>query len=186
MKTKIVALIASMVMIPVAQSQSMKIGQEKAVACQGCHGSNGVSINGIGPHLAGQTASYIERQLKNFKSKSRQYAPMNAMAAGLSDEDIDNLAAFFAAQSLSVSNPVDRSLAGQGKAKAAMCLGCHGGKAEGRGQFPRLAGQKPQYLEKQLRDFKAGKRQGGPMNAVAKGLSEQDISALSHYFASLK
>jgi cytochrome c553 len=128
----------------------------------------------------------IEKQLKNYKSKSRTYAPMNAIAAGLNDEDIGHLAAFFAAQTLSSSNPVDTALAKQGKTKAAMCLGCHGSKAEGRGQFPRLAGQKPQYLEKQLRDFKAGKRQGGPMNAIAKGLSEQDISALSNYFASIQ
>ncbi len=185
MKLKIFMLLSFIGMVSVSQAQNIKAGEEKAAACQGCHGAKGISQGGIGPHLAGQTASYIERQLKNFKSKTREYAPMNAMAAGLADEDISNLAAFFAAQTLTASNSTDAALAKQGKEKAAMCLGCHGAKAEGRGQFPRLAGQKASYLEKQLQAFKAGKRSGGPMNAIAKGLSEQDITALSHYFASL-
>ncbi len=186
MKTIMVVSMVLMAMVATVQAQSIKAGQEKSVACQGCHGANGVSVNGIGPHLAGQTAAYLARQLKNFKSKSRKFGPMNAIAAGLADDDIGNLAAFFAAQNLSASNSVDAKLAKQGKMKASMCLGCHGSDGKGRGQFPRLAGQKPQYLEKQLRDFKAGKRQGGPMNTIAKGLSEQEISALSNYFARLK
>lgn len=167
------------------QAADIKAGKEKSVVCQGCHGINGLSQSSTWPNLAGQTASYLQRQLKKFKSGARQYASMNTIAKDLSDEDIENLAAFFASQSAPKPAAADASLVEQGKAKAAMCLGCHGGKGEGRGQFPRLAGQKAAYLEKQLKAFKSGTRKGGPMNAMVNNLSDEDIKALSAFFSSL-
>ncbi len=168
------------------QAADIKAGKEKSVVCQGCHGTNGVSPSSTWPNLAGQTASYLQLQLKKFKSGARQYASMNTIASDLSDNDIENLAAFFASQPAPKPSAADAKLVEQGKAKSAMCLGCHGGNAEGRGQFPRLAGQKAAYLEKQLKAFKSGARKGGPMNAIATMLSDEDMTALSAFFSSLK
>jgi cytochrome c553 len=66
-----------------------------------------------------------------------------------------------------------------------MCQGCHGSAGQGNGQFPRLAGQRPDYLVKQLNNFKEGKRSNGQMKAVAGSLSEEDMKALAAYFSAL-
>lgn len=161
-----------------------KAGKTKAQACIGCHGSAGVSNSPMWPNLAGQRAAYIEAQLKNFKSGQRDNSTMKAMADGLSDGDIKNLAAYFASLPAKSAGG-DATLAAVGKDKAAMCMGCHGANLEGRGQVPKLAGQHPKYLSKQLNDFKDGTRKAGPMNAVAKNLSDDDIKALSEYLGAL-
>lgn len=159
-------------------------GKAKAAMCQGCHGSDGVSKNPLWPILAGQTGVYLGSQLKAFKSGSRVKPTMTAIAVGLSDADVDNLAAYFASLA-GQSAGGDAALVKSGQSKAGMCLGCHGEKGQGRMQFPRLAGQHPQYLVKQLNAFKNGTRVGGPMGGVAKTLSDQDILALAAYFGSL-
>lgn len=167
-----------------AQAADINAGKARAAACVGCHGEGGVSKSPMWPSLAGQTASYLESQLKKFKSGERNNATMNAMAADLDDADIQNLAAYFARQP-GKSAGGDANLAKQGKEKAAMCMGCHGEKMQGNGQFPKLAGQHPQYVIKQMQAFKSGERKGGPMNAMAGNLSEDDIKALAAYIGSL-
>lgn len=159
-------------------------GKSKSVVCQGCHGGGGNSVNPQWPNLAGQSPVYIELQLKNFKSGARVNPIMKPMAEGLSDADIRNLAAYFSSLPVTASGG-DVNLAKQGKDKTAMCMGCHGEKLTGNGQFPRLAGQKSQYISKQLHDFKTDERKAGHMNAVAKSLSEDDIKAIAAYLASL-
>jgi cytochrome c553 len=109
---------------------------------------------------------------------------MQSMAANLSDDDMNNLAAYYSSQP-PVSAGGDPTLAKSGQTKAGMCLGCHGSSAEGNGQFPRLAGQHPNYLVKQLSSFKEGVRKNGHMQAIAGGLSEDDMKALAAYFGSL-
>ncbi|MGR8930772.1 MAG: c-type cytochrome [Gammaproteobacteria bacterium] len=167
-----------------AQAADIGAGKSKSAACLGCHGSEGVSKSPVWPNLAGQKAGYIEAQLKNFKSEQRDNATMKAIAAGLSDADIQDLAAYFASVS-GQSAGGDAAMAQTGKAKATMCMGCHGEDFQGNGQFPRLAGQHPQYLVKQLTDFRSGARKAGHMNAVAKTLSDEDINALAEYLGSL-
>ncbi len=71
-------------------------GKTKYAMCQGCHGANGVSATPANPSLAGKDAAYIKEQLAAFKSGKRENATMKAMSAGLSDADIDNLAAYIA------------------------------------------------------------------------------------------
>ena len=160
------------------------VGKEKATVCLGCHGTNGNSKNPQYPSLAGQRALYIEAQLKAFQSGQRTNPIMQGMAASLTKQDIKNLSAYFA--SLASENAGgDASLAKKGKDKFAMCAGCHGASAQGRGGFPKLAGQQPAYLEKQLLNFKNRSRKGGPMNAMASSLSEQDIKEIAAYLANL-
>lgn len=169
---------------PHAGAADIEAGKNKAASCSGCHGPDGAGNNAMFPILAGQKAMYLENQLKAFKSGSRANPMMNGMAAGLSNDDIKNLAAYFASVK-GKSAGGDAELAKQGKEKVTMCLGCHGNKAQGRAQFPKLAGQHPQYLTKQLNDFKNGDRKGGPMGAIAKNLSDQDIKEISAYLGSL-
>jgi cytochrome c553 len=159
-------------------------GEQKAATCLGCHGPKGKSSNAQWPNLAAQQSIYLINQLNAFKTGSRNNPMMQSMAANLSNDDINNLVAYFSSQA-SVSAGSDPALAKSGQTKASMCLGCHGPSAEGNGQFPRLAGQHPEYLIKQLNSFKEGVRKSGPMQAIAGGLSEDDMKALAAYFGSL-
>lgn len=176
----VLALLASSV-----QAADINAGKNRSSACMGCHGGNGVSNSGMFPSLAGQTRPYLETQLKHFRSGERSNATMIAMAKDLKDTDIQNLAAYYASLP-GKSAGGDANLAQAGKDKAAMCMGCHGKALQGNGQFPKLAGQHPEYISKQLADFKSGSRKAGQMNAIAKTLSEDDIKALAEYAGSLE
>jgi cytochrome c553 len=159
-------------------------GEQKAATCLGCHGPKGKSSSAQWPNLAAQQSVYIVNQLNAFKTGTRTNPMMQSMAANLSDDDINNLAAYYSSQA-PVSAGGDPNLAKSGQAKSGMCLGCHGSSAEGNGQFPRLAGQHPGYLAKQLSSFKEGARKNGHMQAIAGTLSEDDMKALAAYFGSL-
>lgn len=167
-----------------AAAADVSAGEKKAETCGGCHGAKGNSTNPQWPNLAAQQSTYIINQLNAFKKGDRINPVMQPMAANLTDEDIANLAAYYSTQKKVEKND-DLALAEKGKAKAAICLGCHGASAEGNGQFPRLAGQHPEYLVQQLKSFKDGSRKGGPMAAITANLSEEDFEALAAYFGSL-
>lgn len=160
-------------------------GKDKAALCLQCHGSNGNSKNPEYPSLAGQRALYIEAQLKNFQSGQRTNSIMQGMVAKLTKTDISNISAYFSSLTAESAGTGDISLAKKAQEKIGMCTGCHGSSAQGRGGFPRLAGQQAEYLEKQLLNFKNRSRKGGPMNTIASSLSEQDIKGLSAYLGNL-
>jgi len=157
----------------------------QAASCQGCHGVSGNSQTPEYPSLAGQKALYIESQLNAFKSGRRSNAVMQGLVANLSKKEITELAIYFSKLSPKSAGGSHATLVSKGKTKASMCMGCHGRNAQGQGGFPRLAGQQPKYLKKQLMDFKQGRRKGGPMNYITKSLSESDIEALAAYLGSL-
>lgn len=167
-----------------ASAADVAAGEQKSANCMGCHGPKGKSSNAQWPNLAAQQPAYVVSQLNAFKAGTRENPMMQSMAANLSDDEMNNLAAYYASQP-PVSAGGDSDLAKAGQSKAAMCLGCHGSKAEGNGQFPRLAGQHPDYLVKQLTGFKDGVRKNGHMQAIAGALSEDDMKALAAYFGSL-
>lgn len=169
--------------LPVSAADSAA-GEQKASSCVNCHGQKGNSSNAQWPILAAQQSTYLVNQLKAFKAGDRINPMMQSMVAKIDNDDINNLAAYFSSQ-----NPVraggDPALAKSGESKAGMCLGCHGATAAGNGQFPRLAGQHPEYLEQQLKAFKDGSRKSGPMQAIVANLPEADFKALAAYFGSL-
>ncbi|MDD1606190.1 MAG: cytochrome c4 [Methylococcaceae bacterium] len=179
-----VALLAGCFLTLPVLAADKAAGEQKSATCAGCHGAGGKSSNAQFPILAGQQPTYIVNQLKAFKSGNRHNSMMEGMAASLSDDDMDNLAAYFSSQS-AVKAGGDAALAKAGQAKAAMCLGCHGEAGAGNGQFPRLAGQHPDYLVKQLASFKDGARKNGQMQGMATTLSEEDMKVLAAYFGSL-
>ncbi len=158
---------------------------QKAAMCAGCHGQNGDSTNPQYPKLAGQQPKYLAAQLTAFKDGSRKGPMMQGMVSSLTAQDIDELAAYFAGKQ-ATSAGGDNKLAAAGKEKFSQCMGCHGASAEGRGIFPRLAGQQPAYIAKQLQNFKKGARKSGPMQAVAGGLTDDDINAVAAYLGTLK
>lgn len=159
-------------------------GQKKSSMCVGCHGVGGASENPTFPILAGQTSTYLVNQLQAFKSGSRTSPTMQSIASGLDTAEMENLAAYFSSMQYKSAGG-DADLAEQGKSKTMMCMGCHGAKLQGQGGFPRLAGQHPAYLSKQLNAFKKGERTGGPMGAIAANLSDEDIKKISAYLGSL-
>ncbi len=176
-------LLAGVCNLPIALAD-IKAGEQKSENCVGCHGAKGQSSNPQAPNLAAQQAAYVANQLNAFKAGQRKSSPMQAMAGNLSEQDINNLADYFSSLA-AVKAGGDATLAKAGEAKASMCLGCHGSTAEGRGQFPRLAGQNPNYLIQQLKNFKDGTRTGGPMQAIAASLSEEDMKSIAAYLAGL-
>jgi cytochrome c553 len=86
-------------------SADLAAGKRKAVQCSVCHGNNGIAVNPDAPNLAGESANYIEKQLKAFRSGERKQEQMSIMAQNLSDEDIRDLAAWFSAMQVTVKLP---------------------------------------------------------------------------------
>ena len=101
----------------IVQAQSIgdvQAGQEKSQTCAACHGAKGASDNSAFPMLAGQHADYLLHALKAYKSGDRRNAIMNGQAAALSEEDMRDLAAYFAAQSSAVQTLERRSASSDG------------------------------------------------------------------------
>ncbi len=179
----------------------------KAIAetiCVACHGADGNSATSANPHLAGQVEEYVYKQLKNFKAAdgkpaARNNAIMAGMVAALSDEDMKNVSAWFASQKAIPAKATDESkialgqkLWRQGDFKKGVpaCAGCHGPSGAGLpAQYPKLAGQFPEYTETQLKAFRSEERGNDPekmMRTIAAKLSDVEMKAVSEYAAGLR
>jgi cytochrome c553 len=168
----------------------MAAARDKAQVCAACHGPDGNSQNPDYPILAGQSWRYIYIELKDFKEGRRSDPQMSPMAANLSQDDMIALGNYFAAQkALPIKFQADPAKveAGRKTSDAVLCPMCHLGGFVGQNEIPRVAGQWPQYVKKQLEDFKAKRRtnDAGNMISVAATLSEQDIENLAQYIGNL-
>jgi len=172
-------------------------GKAKSESCSSCHGEDGNPGASLFPKLAGQHATYLAKQLRDYRSETRVQATMNAMASGLSDDDIADLAAYFAKQTIKPETTEPSSLgekifrAGHPENGVPACSGCHGpgGKGNPQAIYPALAGQYAAYLSKTLNDYKRGERNSGPnaiMGTIASRLSEEEINAVADYAAGLQ
>ncbi len=175
----------------------VKAGQEKSAMCVSCHGADGNSPIAMYPKLAGQSASYLSKQLADFKSGDRSDPIMAGMVAALSQQDMDDLGAYFAVQTPTAGqakgSDVGQKLYFGGDAKKGIsaCVACHGVKGKGMVQagFPALAGQNAEYLKKQIANFRDGSRgndRNNMMRNIAIKLSDSDIDELVNYMSSLK
>src|SRR5215467_10318191 len=165
-------------------------GKKKAGACVTCHGPDGNSVSGEYPILAGQTARYLYLELRDFKEGRRTNGLMAPFVEKLSRDDMLDLADYFAAQRprpIAFKPDAARVARGRKKAEEVLCTMCHLGGMKGQNEIPRVAGQWPEYVVKQLKAFKARTRtnDAGSMTSVAQTISEQDIEDLAHYIASL-
>ena len=174
-------------------------GKTKSALCAGCHGVDGNSPNGTWPILAGQHASYLVKQMKNFKSAERTDPIMQAMVAALSEEDMQDIAAYFASQK---ANPVafDEKLVKAGESiyrggitetSVAACMACHSPSADGNAPavYPSLKGQHSEYLVSQLKKFRDGTRSndaGSMMRGISKRMSDGEIMAVAAYISAIQ
>jgi cytochrome c553 len=194
---------ATVVTLSGSMSQSFAAGDAAAgkaasATCAGCHGPDGNSANPEWPKLAGQGAAYLVKQLHDFKGGGRKNATMAPMAMGLGDQDMENLAAYYSAQSMS-QGAADKSLVELGQkiyrggnpaSGVAACIGCHGPAGAGNpaAKFPRLGGQHAKYVENQLLGFKSGERDndaGKMMRNIAGKMTDQEIRAVASYVQGL-
>lgn len=211
MKRFLLAAFASGLIIVAAQparaASAAGPGRGKEIAttvCAACHSADGNSTIPGNPKLAGQGAGYLYKQLLNFKGAAgkppeRVNPIMNGMAAGLSDAEMKSLAAYYAAQKLVPEVAKNRETADyarqlyragdQAKGLPA-CAACHGPTGAGvPKQFPRLAGQFPEYTETQLKYFRSGERGNDSnkmMRAIAVKMTDPEIKALADYIAGLR
>lgn len=208
------ALMCSVSALAVAQEPAAKAApaaastEAPAVAktvCAACHGPDGNSTIPANPSLAGQHASYLVKQLNNFKAGAdgkpalRQNAVMNGMAAPLSEDDIKALAQYFSKQTLKPDVAKDEKLVTEGrkiwragdlKKGIPACAGCHGVAGAGLpAQYPSLAGQHPDYIVAQLQQFRDGVRENDPegmMRMIAAKMTDKQMSAVAEYAAGLR
>jgi cytochrome c553 len=176
---------------------SAQAGAGKAAVCGACHGPGGNSTNPEWPKLAGQHASFVYDQLKILKAGTRPSPVMNAQAAALSDQDMRDLAAYYAAQKPSpgVASPdavaIGQKLFRAGDAARGLpaCAACHGPEGAGNAaaRYPRIGGQHAKYTAVVLRQFRQFAGQPIPhpafhvMAAVAVKLTDAEIDALASY-----
>ena len=159
--------------------------------CLGCHGDDGNSTHPAMPSLAGQNATYLIKAMKKYRDNTRGNKMMADVAKGLSDDDIERNAAYFATRSpvklkqqkSTNSLPIFDPL-GDGEKLAASCNGCHGDKGNNPNQgTPRLAGLSTNYLNNAISSYRDKKRNHPMMQILAGFLSETDIEKLSLYYA---
>jgi len=198
------ALAAAMLLLTgtaAAQDKAQSIANQ---VCASCHASDGNSTAAANPKIAGQGADYLHKQLRDFKAVDgkkplRESPIMNGMVANLSDGDMKGLAAYYAGQGLKPAAAGDKELAALGQKLwrggdvangVPACAGCHGPAGAGvPAQYPRLAGQFPEYLAAQLTAFREGRRANDPnsmMRGVAARMTDRQIRAVAEYAAGLR
>ena len=170
---------------PTAVAQSLA---ERLDTCAGCHGADGRSNQPETPSLAGQPPDYLVVQLFLFRENLRPATVMTPFAEGLSDAELQELADHFAALEPAPpqEDPDPQAYArGAAVAKEHRCASCHLRDFSGAGQVPGFAGQREDYLEKALRDYKSGERPGyePAMAEVMASIPASEIAGLSHFLA---
>lgn len=187
-------------------------GEGLSQTCASCHGADGNSPQAMWPNLAGQHAGYLYQQLRDFKAgEERRNAQMAGMVAGLDDQDMRDLAAYYSRQPHKVMGAGDEDLVARGEKiylggiphkGVAACVACHGPRGRGNpaADYPRVGGQWAQYLLTQLQAFAAGhgleagetveenqraNDDNAMMRALAARLSEREMRAVAEYMAGL-
>lgn len=165
--------------------------------CATCHGVDGENATPAFPRLAAQHADYVARQLAAFRSGARRNATMQGVAAALDPKDFAAIGAWYAARPAQAHPVADRGLAFAGKALwnggnvpagVPACASCHGADGRGGPQVPRLAGQHPEYVVRQLATFaaRATTPDNASMHLIATRLTDAERQAVAAYVAGLK
>lgn len=190
-----------LISLPAFAAGDPAAGQSKSAICAACHGMDGNSAVPTWPKLAGQHEQYLARQVRLIKSGARMVPEMAGITPGLSEQDMDDLAAFFASQTNN-GGVADESLvelgqgiyrAGNAESGVPACMACHGPAGEGNplAGYPALAGQHATYTAKALTRFRAGENWGEKdapshiMNGAAGELTDEEIQAVASYVEGL-
>jgi cytochrome c553 len=159
-------------------------GKNLGYTCLGCHGIENyknVYPTFAVPRLRGQQTEYLVAALQGYKKGERSHGTMHAHAASLSEQDMEDVAAYLAGDQ---SKPAAAPPVGKAPAAAQLCQSCHGTNGEGaKGLGPIIAGQHADYLEHALLSYKSGARKNALMSTVIPQLKAEDYEALARYFA---
>ena len=184
-------------------------GESKVAMCAGCHGSDGNSMVPAFPKLAGLGEKYMTAQLRMVKSGERVIVEMTGILDAWSDQDLQDMAAYYDSKPIVTSGAQDITLVGISdpdealdfgenvyrggnmKTGVAACTGCHSPSGSGNNPagYPALGGQYASYIEKQLLAYRRGERASGGnakiMQGVAANLSDKEIKAVANYISGL-
>jgi cytochrome c553 len=186
-------------------------GEAKTAMCSACHGKDGNSAAAAFPKLAGLGEKYLYKQMREIKSGQRKVVEMTGMLAALSDEDMQNVAAYYAAQTTQLSGAKDIKVqlqsglnsedpialgakvyrSGNAESGIPACSGCHSPRGLGNAPagYPRISGQHADYLAKQLKAFRNGDRTNDGdnriMRQVAQYMTDAEIQSVSNFIAGL-
>ena len=173
---------------PAAADGVAEKGATIGYSCMGCHGIDGYRNAYPSyrvPRIGGQKRAYVENALQAYRDGERNHPTMNAQGGSLSDDDIQNVAAWLESFGEVADDTTAESVAGIDAAQA--CVACHGAAGAGVAPPPpTLAGQHQDYLKHSIRQYRDGSRSYAAMNAFAAALSDDDIEAISGYYSSQK
>ena len=175
-------------------------GKNKVASCGACHGNDGNSLIPANPKLAGQGEKYLLKQLNDIQRGDREIALMVGQLDKLSEQDLADIAAFYAAQTQTKSAAQEQLVElgremyrnGNHERGIASCMGCHGPAGAGNAPagYPMIAGQHADYIAVQLRHFSVGTRtndgEGKTMRGIAERMNENEIQAVASYVAGLR
>lgn len=200
MKKLLLSLFVLMGMSGLAYAEGdAEAGKSKAAVCAGCHGADGNSAVAAFPKLAGQNVKYLVKQMNDIKSGARPVPAMTGLLDGASEQDMQDIAAYFSSQFASIG-AADKALvelgekvyrAGTKESGVSACTACHSptGKGNAMAGFPALSGQHADYIAAQLRAFREGERTNDGdskmMRSVAFRLTNKEIDAVASYISGL-
>ena len=185
-----------------AVAADIAAGKGKTQACVGCHGVDGNSVVGTFPKLAGQHPDYLAAQLQNFKTGKRKDPIMVTQVANLNDKDMENIAAYYASQKVTLAGvePNKKALGervyrgGVESKGVPACMACHGPNGVGNppANYPALSGQHAGYIEATMKAYREGRRgfdekdaNGKIMRKIAERMSDAEIAAVASYVSGL-
>jgi cytochrome c553 len=184
-------------------------GKQKTASCAGCHGQDGNSMIPAFPKLSGLGEKYLTAQLRHIKAGERVIVEMTGILDYMSDQDLQDMAAYYNSKKIQISGAKEITLlgindaqkvlemgenlyrAGNIKTGVTACIACHSpsGKGNGPAGYPALGGQYAEYTEKQLLAYRSGERNSGAnakiMQGVAQALTDKEIKALANYISGL-
>ena len=171
-----------------ARAEERSGEQIYAKMCASCHGDKGLPAANYIPVIAGQNEGYLYVELRDYKLGNRRNPIMQAIAAGLDRQDLQDLSAWYASQSWpglkQAAPPPDVTKRAETAINAAVCQSCHLANWQGASTTPRVGGQSLIYLRSTMAAFRDGHRTNNPwMSALLKTYSDDDIDALARYLA---
>lgn len=186
MRFAVITTLGGLLLAGAAQADEFPVGDPvagKKIAgqCRTCHGIDGYATIPIAPHIGGEPASYLRKQLTAFRDGTRTHEMMSVVAKTLTDEQIDDLAAWYAYPIATATLTADPSGAPQA------CVACHG--VDGIALIedaPNLAGETNIYIDTQLKAFRLGKRTHEVMSAVAEDMTDAEIRAVADWYGNVK
>lgn len=205
----IICLVASLAANQALASGDAAAGESKVASCAGCHGSDGNSMVASFPKLAGLGENYLIRQLRHIKTGERAIVEMTGLLDASTDQDLQDMAAYYNAQKRQISGAQEITLIGYSdpsealqlgeniyrggnlKTQVAACIGCHSPAGNGNDPagYPALGGQHADYIESQLLKYRSGERANGAnakiMQGVAERMSNKEIKAVANYISGL-